>query len=230
MDQVQDNLSQAREELLKTRKELVEKNDEIYQVKLDRDEVESKFKRQRETMDTLETSNTQLLTEKESRESEVAELTKNRNELSKNYEVSTIELKGLKERFATIETDLTDANERLTQFEGKATVTEEEQLKFDQQISEMQQQLSKSNSTFEYFKKILSKDVKFKTLIFLDSIGEEVRLDNLSKGISVPQETVQRAIIELSESGFANFRKEGRFVYVSKGAHESPFSLEAAFA
>lgn len=230
MDQVQDNLSQAREELLKTRKELVEKNDEIYQVKLDRDEVESKFKRQRETMDTLETSTTQLLTEKESRESEVAELTKNRNELSKNYEASTIELKGLKEGFATMETDLTDANERLTQFEGKATVTEEEQLKFDQQISEMQQQLSKSNSTFEYFKKILSKDVKFKTLIFLDSIGEEVRLDNLSKGISSPQETVQRAIIELSESGFANFRKEGRFVYVSKGAHESPFSLEAAFA
>ncbi len=33
-----------------------------------------------------------------------------------------------------------------------------------------------------------------------------------------------------AEDGFATTRKEGRFVYVSKGAHESPFSLEAAFA
>lgn len=129
-----------------------------------------------------------------------------------------------------MDSDLTTAKTKLAQFEGKATVTEEEQQRFNQQITEMQQQLVKANLTFEYLKKILSKDVKFKTLIFLDSIGEEVRLDNLSKGVGFPQDTVQRVIIELSEGGFASSRKEGRFVYVSKGAHESPFSLEAAFA
>ena len=122
------------------------------------------------------------------------------------------------------------SKEQLSQFEGKAAVSQEEQNKINQQVSEIDAQLSKANSTLDYFKKILVKDVKFKTLLFLDTIGEEVRLDNLAKGIVFSQETIQRAIIELAEDGLATTRKEGRFVYVSKGAHESPFSLAAAFA
>lgn len=230
VDQLQENLEQARDELLKTRKELVEKNDEIYQVKLDRDEAESKLKRQKESFESIETNYNQLTSEKEKRETEFAEVKRAKEEFEHNYKEAKTELDSLKQKMNTVENELTTAKSELSQYEGKATITEEEHQRFNQQISEMQVQLTKANSTFEYFKKVLSKDVKFKTLIFLDSIGEEVRLDSLSKGIGFPQESVQRAIIELSEDGFASSRKEGRFVYVSKGGHESPFSLEAALA
>ncbi|MHA2100911.1 MAG: hypothetical protein ACW99A_19735, partial [Candidatus Kariarchaeaceae archaeon] len=194
------------------------------------DEAVSKFKRHKETVETLETNYNQLVAEKETREAEFTEIKRIKDELEGNFSSNKTELDSLREKIKTVEVELNDANAHLANYEGKATVTEEEQKRVNQQISEMEQQLTKTNSTFDYFKKILSKDVKFKTLIFLDSIGQEVRLDNLSTGIGFPQESVQRAIIELSEDGFANSRKEGRFVYVSKGPHETPFSLEAALA
>ncbi|OLS25808.1 MAG: Chromosome partition protein Smc [Candidatus Heimdallarchaeota archaeon LC_2] len=230
VDQMQNNLTEAREDLLKTRKELVDKNDEIYQIKLKNDETDTSFKRQKEILETLETNYNQLKSERDTRESEISEIKIKNEDLESTLHTSDTELKELTVKQETINTALEQSKEQLAQFEGKAAVSQEEQNQINRQVSEMNAQLAKANSTLDYFKKILVKDVKFKTLLFLDSIGEEVRLDNLAKGIVFSQETVQRAIIELAEDGFATTRKEGRFIYVSKGAHESPFSLAAAFA
>ncbi len=230
VDQIQANLTEAREELLKTRKELVGKNDEIYQIKLKNDETDTSSKRQKEIMETLETNYNQLKSDRDTRENELSEIKTKNQDLETTLSNNQTELDDLRSKSETASTALEKSREQLAQFEGKAAVSQDEQNKINQQVSEMEAQLSKTTSTIDYFKKILAKDVKFKTLLFLDSIGEEVRLDNLAKGIVFSQDTVQRAIIELAEDGFATTRKEGRFVYVSKGAHESPFSLEAAFA
>ena len=74
VDQMQTNLTEAREELLKTRKELVDKNDEIYQIKLKNDETDTSSKRQKEIMETLENNYNQLKSERDIRESELSEI------------------------------------------------------------------------------------------------------------------------------------------------------------
>lgn len=226
VDQLQNTLEKTREDLLKTRKDLVEKNEELYTTKLYQDEMDTKARRTYDRLNKLEEENTKFLEETGKATKSIDDLSKkNQSFESENSEIK-IQVEELQNRQKIVETELKDAKNKLAGFEGQDTITPEEQQRFHTEITQLQEQIEKFNEVINYFKNIIARDSKFQTLIFLDTLKEEMRIDNLSKGIGLPQETVEKAIIELAESGFARSRKEGRYLYVSRGDQVTPFELQ----
>ena len=212
VNQLQDNLQKSRDELLKVRKELVTKNEELYEVKLQYEESNTVSKRAQEQITNLDAEYKKLKT------------------METEFSTTKSQLDELKAKSESLEVELTTAKDKLSNYEGKATISAEEQERFNKQIEELNQQIKKADETISFFRTVLGQDVKFKALLYLESVNEEIRLDTLSKGIGLSQDSVHRAIVELSESGLATARKEGRYLYVTKNGQSGPFSIGAIMA
>ncbi|MHA2253208.1 MAG: winged helix-turn-helix domain-containing protein [Candidatus Kariarchaeaceae archaeon] len=73
----------------------------------------------------------------------------------------------------------------------------------------------------------MSNDTKFKILLYLDTIHKEIRINDLSTSMGVPQDIIHRALIELTDAGLCTTKREGRFLFVkTTDFHKSPFSLQ----
>ena len=226
VDQLQSNLEKSREEVLKTRKDLVEKSEEVYTMKMYQDEMDTKARRTWDRLNSLEEENKKFADEIGESSEKIEELEKRKQTLETDQSDNATKLQDAQIKLKLAEVELKDTKGKLAGFEGQDTITPEEQARFNREIEQLQTQVAKYNDVVEYFKNIFSKDSKFQALVFLDTLKEEIRIDNLSKGIGLPQETVEKAVIELAEAGLARSRKEGRYLFVSKGDHTTPFELQ----
>jgi DNA-binding transcriptional ArsR family regulator len=227
VDQLQGNLEKTRTEVLDIRRELVTKSEEIHQLKLEKEEFDVKTKRKDEQVQGLKEENRVFREEKSQVDQTITELKQSNSSLQEEKNKFTQELETTSSKLITVEQEYSQAKLQLDQFEGKQAISVEEQDKRVKEIEDLKLLIDQSDKAISYFKNILTNDIKFRTLLYLDSLSNEIRIDDLATGVGVPQETIHRALIELSNAGLCTTRKEGRFIVALPGDTKSPLQLES---
>ncbi len=227
VDQLQKNLEKTRASVLELRRDIVSKNEDIHQLKLEKDEVGVKSKNRDDKMQAMTSELTTLKEDKINFEKNNEENLKLKEELKKKLGASKTKLDNALERLKASDASLLDVNAQLEKYEGKEAISSEEQTKINKELSDLKYQIKQTEDAINYFKNLIANDSKYKTLLYMDSIKKEIRIDDLANGVGLPVVILRNILIELSDAGLCNTRRDGRFIFVqSLISNKTPFTLE----
>ncbi|MDH5401772.1 MAG: hypothetical protein OEZ01_10575 [Candidatus Heimdallarchaeota archaeon] len=216
VDQLQDNLEKSRDEVLKIKKEMVAKNEELYQLKLETSEFDVKLKTQKDRINQLQASNKLMEESIQEKDKKLVQLTEDATKLQE-----------LTQKLTKIETEYKEAQDKLNNYEGKVAISQEERESMEREINSLKKQLEGNIGIIDYCKGLLLSDIKYRTLFFLTTVESEIKLEEIAQGVGVPQDVVHRAVIELNVQKQVDIVKDGRYIYVKLNeVSKSPFLLE----
>ncbi|MCY3410884.1 MAG: hypothetical protein INQ03_04520 [Candidatus Heimdallarchaeota archaeon] len=216
--ELQDSLEKTRSQVLELRREIVQKNDRIHNMEVEKEEllIENKS-----TKEKLKTAQTQF---KET-ENLYSALQETFNTLNSDIEKYGQKSRNLETELQKTKSELKEATDKLLQYEGKESISAEEKEKISSHVTTLEKQMVENKTSLEYLTKLLGNDIKFKTLFFLQSISGEMRIDNLAQGVGVPVNIIHRVLIELNKEKLVNTRKDGRYLFAEVVDRNSPFLL-----
>ncbi|MHA2502691.1 MAG: hypothetical protein ACXAE3_07470 [Candidatus Kariarchaeaceae archaeon] len=225
VNQLQDNLEKTREQVLELRRDLVQKNEELHSMRLEQDEYSVKIKQHEDRMVELKEENTGLSTKTSELSQKLSEVTSEYTSITAELNAKSTELETTASKLEQKIEEVTNLQGQLEGYEGKVAMSAEEQERINKEMSDVRSQLGLYQSSINYLKGILGFDVKFKIMNVMSTMSEKVRIDDLSEAVEVPEKVVTRAAIELSDQGFIEMRKEGRFLFCTLSTELKPPQL-----
>ena len=94
-------------------------------------------------------------------------------------------------------------------------------------LDELELTVEENKKVNKFIEDVIMQDIKFKTLFYLNSVGESIRIDDLAHALNEQIPIVLRVIIELNNANLVKTQKEGRNLFVSMTDQlESPFLLK----
>lgn len=217
VDQLQEDLERARNELYALKAERVEKNEEYRRIKFELDEKQIAINHLSEYKESTSGQLTESKMKIDELTTEVTDLQKLYDSTKETLEEKIAEQAKLQSKIAEMEEQIFSASEEIKTYRGKAVVSEDI--------------LQSYTESLDYFKQILSYDPKFRVLTIIDSFKEEVQLKDISTATGLPAEIVHRSVVELADAGYINVRRDGALIFISvTESSRAPFALDKILA
>ena len=187
----------------------------------------SDTKKTKELHDTIEVQYNKLMEKEKILQSSVegmsSELTQVKEVLSEKEKLVVV----LEADLSKISTDFKEASGVLKESKGKISVSADEQKQKQMRLDELELLVVENKKANKFIEDVITQDVKFKTLFYLNSVGESIRIDDLAHALNEQTPIVLRVIIELNNANLVKTHKEGRNLFVSMTDQlESPFLLK----
>lgn len=218
VNELQETLEKTRSQLLEIRREIVQKNDKIHDLELNKDELEIQNKNTKEKLETNSVMVKELKTE-------IQGIKTTNDELKSELEKSKSIIDTTQSKIEKLQTDLDLATEKLETYEGKVSISAEEKDKISSQVSTLKEKMKDNENSLGYLTDLVKSDIKFRVLFFLQTLDAETRIDSLAQGVGVPVNVVHRILVELSKEDQVKTRKDGRYIFAEATAKNSPFAL-----